>query len=57
MTARISHTTIDSADAYSQSVWWGQVLGFEEDPDDPNLPGHEECMLFLPQCMVRYVNG
>ena len=46
MTALISHTTIDSADAYAQSVWWAEVLGFREDPDDPNLPGHEECMIF-----------
>ncbi len=48
MTARISHTTTDSRDAYAQSVFWGHVLGFREDPDDPNLPGHEECMIFSP---------
>jgi Glyoxalase-like domain len=53
MTARISHTTIDSADAYSQSVWWGQVLGFAEDPKDPNEPGHEECMIFAPDGTTR----
>ena len=46
MTARISHTSIDSADAYAQSVWWGRVLGFGEDPEDPNEPGDEECMIF-----------
>ncbi|KRE54938.1 VOC family protein [Phycicoccus sp. Soil748] len=46
MTSRISHTTVDSSNAYAQSVWWGQVLGFGEDPRDPNLPGHEECMIF-----------
>ena len=46
MTSRISHTTIDSRNAYEQSVWWCQVLGFAEDPRDPNLPGHEECMIF-----------
>lgn len=45
MTSRISHTTIDSRDAYAQSVWWAQVLGMQEDADDPNLPGHEECMI------------
>jgi catechol 2,3-dioxygenase-like lactoylglutathione lyase family enzyme len=48
MTSRISHTSIDSHDAYAQSVWWAQVLGMKDDPDDPNLPGHEECMLFSP---------
>jgi Glyoxalase-like domain len=53
MTALISHTTIDSADAYAQSVWWAQVLGFAEDPDDPNLPGHEECMIFSADKRTR----
>ena len=45
MTSRISHTTIDSRNAYAQSVWWSAVLDFHEDPDDPNEPGHEECMI------------
>jgi predicted enzyme related to lactoylglutathione lyase len=45
MTSRISHTTIDARDAHAQSVWWAQVLGMQEDPDDPNEPGHEECMI------------
>jgi len=46
MTSYISHTTIDCADAYTLSKWWEQVLDYVEDPDDPNLPGHEECMIF-----------
>jgi hypothetical protein len=46
MASRISHTTVDSHNAHDQSVWWGQVLGFSQDPRDPNLPGHEECMIF-----------
>ncbi len=46
MTCRISHTSVDSRDAHAQSVWWAEVLGFAEDPADPNLPGHEECMIF-----------
>ena len=45
MTSRISHTTIDSRNAYAQSVWWSAVLDFHEDPEDPNEPGHEECMI------------
>jgi catechol 2,3-dioxygenase-like lactoylglutathione lyase family enzyme len=45
MTSRISHTTIDARDAHAQSIWWAQVLGMQEDPDDPNEPGHEECMI------------
>ena len=43
MTSRISHTSVDAIDAYAQSVWWSKVLGFIEDPDDPNEPGHELC--------------
>lgn len=45
MTAFISHTVFDSLDAYAMSVFWGEVLGFAEDPADPNEPGHEECMI------------
>jgi hypothetical protein len=45
MTSRISHTTFDAIDAYAQSAWWSKVLDFVEDPDDPNLPGHEECLI------------
>ena len=45
MTSRISHTSFDAIDAYAQSVFWAQVLGFTEDPDDPNEPGHEECLI------------
>ena len=46
MTSFISHTTVDCADAYALSRWWQQVLDYAEDPDDPNLPGHEECPIF-----------
>jgi hypothetical protein len=45
MTSRISHTTFDALDAYAQSVFWSHVLDFVEDPDDPNEPGHEECLI------------
>lgn len=48
MTSFVSHTTIDSTDAYAQSVWWQGVLGYVEDADDPNEPGHEECPIFDP---------
>ena len=48
MTALISHTTFDAANAYVQSVFWRRVLGFREDPDDPNEPGHDECMIAAP---------
>ena len=45
MTSRISHTTIDAHNAYTQSLWWSQVLDLNEDPDEPNEPGHEECLI------------
>ena len=53
MTSRISHTTVDSHDAYAQSVWWAEVLGMAEDPQDPNEPGHEECMIFSADGRMR----
>jgi hypothetical protein len=45
MTSRISHTSFDAINAYAQSVFWSQVLDFIEDPDDPNEPEHEECLI------------
>jgi hypothetical protein len=45
MTSRISHTSFDAVNAYAQSVFWSQVLDFTEDPDDPNEPEHEECLI------------
>ena len=45
MTSFISHTTVDCADAYTLSRWWQEVLGYVEDADDPNLPGHKECLI------------
>jgi len=45
MTSRIATITVDARDAYAQSLFWAQVLDFVEDPDDPNLPEHEECLI------------
>lgn len=45
MASRISHTSFDAIDAYAQSVFWSQVLDFVEDHDDPNKPGHAECLI------------
>ncbi len=45
MTCRIAHTTIDCRDAYALSSWWKEVLRYTDDPDDPNLPGDEECLI------------
>jgi catechol 2,3-dioxygenase-like lactoylglutathione lyase family enzyme len=48
MASRISHTSFDAINAYAQSLFWSQVLGFIEDPDDPNQPGHAECLIMSP---------
>ena len=45
VTSFISHTAVDCADAYALSRWWQEVLDYVEDPDDPNLPEHEECLI------------
>ncbi|MCR1784146.1 VOC family protein [Nocardioides carbamazepini] len=49
MTSYISHTTVDCADAYQLSEWWKPVLGYVDIEGDPNLPGHEECMIRDPE--------
>lgn len=48
MTSRVSHTSIDCHNAYDLSQWWRQVLDYGIDPDDPNEPGHEECLIISP---------
>jgi hypothetical protein len=48
MTAYVSHTTVDCRNAYELSEWWKQLLGYVDLPDDPNLPGHEECLILDP---------
>jgi hypothetical protein len=53
MVSVLSHLSVDAHDAYAQSVWWSQVLGYAEDPDDPNEPGDEECMIFSPDGATR----
>ena len=45
VTSRISHTSFDASSSYHQSVFWSAVLDWIEDPDDPNLPEHDECLI------------
>jgi hypothetical protein len=49
MTSFVSHTTIDCSNAYELSTWWKDLLGYVDVPDDPNEPGHEECMIVSPE--------
>jgi len=48
MAAFVAHTTVDCTHAYQLSRWWQEVLGYVEDPQDPNLPEHPECLIFSP---------
>ncbi|MGI3786531.1 MAG: VOC family protein [Janthinobacterium lividum] len=53
MALRISHLTFDAHDANAQARWWAEALGWSEDPEDPNLPGDEECLIFAPDGRAR----
>ncbi|WP_344007310.1 VOC family protein [Nocardioides lentus] len=44
----MSHTSVDCRDAYALSVFWAGVLGYAGDPDEPDEPGDEECLLLSP---------
>jgi glyoxalase superfamily protein len=35
----INSVTVDCTDLYRQALWWSEATGWQEDPDDPNLPG------------------
>ena len=48
MTSYVSHTSVDCVNAYTLSEWWRIVLDYRHDPDDPNEPGHEECLITSP---------
>ena len=48
MTCFVAHTTVDCHNAYELSEWWKQLLGYVDLEGDPNLPGHEECMIQRP---------
>jgi hypothetical protein len=48
MPSYVSHTTVDCLNAYTLSEWWRIVLDYRHDPDDPNEPGHEECLIISP---------
>src|SRR5262249_28783564 len=53
----IRSITVDCADPYKQALFWSDVTGWQEDPDDPNHPddpegrivdGHGISLLFIP---------
>jgi len=45
MTVKIHNVTVDAGNAYAQSVWWTQVVGWQPDPNDPNEPEHTHCWI------------
>jgi hypothetical protein len=53
----IRSITVDCADPYRQALFWSDVTGWQEDPDDPNHPddpegrivsAHGISLLFIP---------
>jgi predicted enzyme related to lactoylglutathione lyase len=48
MTLRINQITFDAHDPLVVARFWSEAFGFAEDPDDPNLPGHDEAAIFSP---------
>ncbi|GAB2980411.1 VOC family protein [Nocardioides montaniterrae] len=48
MASFVAHLTVDCRNAYDLSQWWKPVLEYVDLDGDPNLPGHEECMIRDP---------
>ena len=48
MSLRIRHITVDCADPYHLSLFWAALLGYREDPREPNRPGAEEALIVDP---------
>jgi hypothetical protein len=48
VSCRVSHTSVDCRNAYDLSEWWKELLGYVDIDGDPNLPGHDECMIQDP---------
>jgi len=44
----VHHVAVDCRNAYELSEWWKPVLGYTDVPDDPNEPGHTECVIVDP---------
>jgi catechol 2,3-dioxygenase-like lactoylglutathione lyase family enzyme len=45
MVATVHSITFDCANPKLVADFWSEVTGFVEDPDDPNLPEHEQFLL------------
>jgi predicted enzyme related to lactoylglutathione lyase len=49
MTSTIRGITIDCRDPYRLAQFWAAVLGYTDDPNDPNSPGDPEALLIDPR--------
>jgi len=45
---KINQITFDSHQPDAVAAFWSAAMGFAEDPDDPNLPEHDEAAIFSP---------
>jgi hypothetical protein len=45
----IRSITVDCVDPYQQALFWSEVTGWREDPDDPNNPGDPEGRIVTPE--------
>jgi catechol 2,3-dioxygenase-like lactoylglutathione lyase family enzyme len=48
MSVRIRHLTLDCADPYRLAGFWSRLLGYREDPAEPNQPDADEAALVDP---------
>ena len=48
MRSRIRHITVDSRDPYTQARFWAAVLGWTDDPENPNAPDDPEALIVDP---------
>jgi hypothetical protein len=48
MTVRIRTITFDCADPFLLVGFWSQLTGYQEEPDNPNLPDDPEALLVAP---------
>lgn len=46
--ARVQSVTVDALDPHRIAAFWSAVVGYVEDPDDPNLPEHDLVLLIDP---------
>jgi catechol 2,3-dioxygenase-like lactoylglutathione lyase family enzyme len=45
---KINQITFDAHQPDAVAAFWSAAMGFAENPDDPNLPEHDEAAIFSP---------